>query len=223
MEPAVVAVTAAAAYGAVTGALVRARVESGVHRRYDDEWTRPLPSYPFLPWILAVTAALLAWRLGPVGLVPATAYVVLTPLYGALAAVDLDVHRLPDRLTLPAHPLVASLLGVAAAAQPGAGSFVRAALAGGVTWAGFAVLHVVSGGQLGRGDVKLAGPLGALVGWFSWEQVAVGVYGMFLVGGAAAVWQLLRHRAYRRSRLAFGPAMILGALLGVLVTLPLPA
>lgn len=221
--PLVAGVLAAAAYGASAGVAARSRLAAGAHRRYADERARPLPTYRFLPALFAVAAACLAARLAPAGGSVAAAYVVLVPLYGVLAAVDLDVHRLPDALTLPAYPLVAACLAPATlltAAGPGAAR--RAALAGGGTLMGFALLHLLSRRQLGLGDVKLSGTLGALLGWFSWEHALGGGYAMFLAGGAAAGWLLARRRAGRRTRLAFGPAMICGAVAAILIGQPLP-
>lgn len=95
-------------------------------------------------------------------------------------------------------------------------------LAGVVALVAFAVLHVVSRRALGLGDVKLAGTLGALLGWFSWERLLGGIYAMFLIGGVVAGWLLLRRRAGRHTRLAFGPAMVLGAAAAILAVPPGP-
>ncbi len=72
-----------------------------------------------------------------------------------LAAVDLDVARLPDRILVPAT--IWTTLGVAVtmwitSPLAGAGASLAAALCGG----GFQILHLVGGGKLGFGDVKLA-------------------------------------------------------------------
>lgn len=213
----------AAAYGLATGVLARRWLATGRHRRYPDERTRPLSTYRFLPVLLAVAAALLAARLASAGPAVAGGYVALLPLYAVLAAVDLDVHRLPDIVTLPAYPAAATVLAVAAL-TPGSwpGHLARAALAGAATAAAFATLHLLSRGQLGRGDVKLSGSLGMLLGWFGWDRLLGGVYAMFLAGGAAALWLMARRRAARSSRLAFGPAMVAGWALALLVGAPPP-
>lgn len=211
----------AAAYGAGTGLLSRDRLGLGRHRRYADEWSRPLPTYRFLPLLFAVVAAVVAARLWPAGVAVTAPYVALVPLYGVLAAVDLDVHRLPDAVTLPAYPLVAlALLPAALTTAPGPAAARRATMAGAATLAAFAVLHLASRRQLGLGDVKLSGTLGALLGWFSWDRLLGGAYLMFLLGGAAAGWLLLRRRAGRGARLAFGPAMVFGAAVAIVAVPP---
>jgi leader peptidase (prepilin peptidase)/N-methyltransferase len=66
------------------------------------------------------------------------------------------------------------------------------------------------------GDVKLAPTLGLALGWRSWGTVAVGVAG-FLLGGLAGLGGMLALGLSRKSRLPFGPWLVVGALLGVLV------
>ncbi|MGH3996265.1 MAG: prepilin peptidase, partial [Pseudonocardiaceae bacterium] len=85
-----------------------------------------------------------------------------------LSAADVVVRRLPDAVTLPAYPVVAVLLVIAAT---GVGDFdllVRA-LGGAMLWAGgYAAVRLIAPGALGGGDVKLAGSLGALTAASSW-------------------------------------------------------
>lgn len=84
--------------------------------------------------------------------------------FGVLLTVtDLRHRRLPDALTLPAYPAVVLLIGVATV-----GSGWPLAVGGMVGLAVFfalhAVVHLVRPQALGAGDVKLAGPLGAVLG-----------------------------------------------------------
>ena len=72
-------------------------------------------------------------------------------------------------------------------------------------------------GGLGLGDVKLAGVLAALLGWFDWRAAAIGLAAGFVLGGLAAAFLLLTRRADRHSHIAFGPAMVAGAYLTCLV------
>jgi leader peptidase (prepilin peptidase) / N-methyltransferase len=62
------------------------------------------------------------------------------------------------------------------------------------------------------GDVKLAPTLGRALGWLSWGTVAA-----FLLGGLAGLGGMLALGLSRKSRLPFGPWLVVGALLGVLV------
>ncbi|GGT28165.1 prepilin peptidase [Streptomyces kurssanovii] len=126
----------------------------------------------------------------------------------ALALIDVAVHRLPDVLTLPACAGTLLLLtGAALADEPG--SLGRAAAAAGVVIAAFLLLALFAG--MGLGDVKLAPAVGALLGWNSWTSLWWGTGAGFLVGAVCAVAMLAAGRD-RRSQIAFGPFMIIGAL-----------
>ena len=76
-----------------------------------------------------------------------------------------------------------------------------------------AALLSPGGEGLGLGDVKLAGVLGALLGWWGWDVALVGLLSGFVLGGLGALALLLTRRVDRRGSLAFGPAMLLGAYL----------
>lgn len=232
-EGTAIGVALAAAYGLVAGRLVAERLAAGAHRRSDDERARPTPSYRPIPFVVALAAALPAAALlsgaaRPDGVAPswpggyavaaattAVAYALVAPLLVALAAVDLDVHRLPDRLTLPAYPAVAGALATACLAGAPWEAWRRGLLGSLALLAVFGILHLVSRGRFGFGDVKLAGTLGLLLAWLSWGRLVGGAYAMFLVGGLTAVILIMRRRADRDTPIAFGPAMVTGTLLGI--------
>jgi leader peptidase (prepilin peptidase)/N-methyltransferase len=64
---------------------------------------------------------------------------------------------------------------------------------------------------MGFGDVKLAGVLGAYLGWLGWSQLAVGAFMGFLLGGLGGIVLMLAGRAGRKSMIPYGPYMIVGA------------
>ncbi|HEY0486272.1 MAG TPA: prepilin peptidase [Mycobacteriales bacterium] len=168
--------------------------------------------YPLVELATAALFGLLAARFGLS--VELAAFLVLGALGVALAVIDLDVRRLPNALTLPAYPVVIGLLGLASWAGPGPRPMVRGALAMVVLLALYGVLFVVGG--MGLGDVKFAGVLGFALGWLGWPEVAVGTALGFVAGGVVAVVLLVSGRARRRSRIAFGPFLVAGALTSVL-------
>src|SRR5690606_10321058 len=73
---------------------------------------------------------------------------------------------------------------------------------------------------LGGGDVKLAGVLGAFLGWLGWPSLGVGIVAGLVLGGLYGVIQLARGRG-RTARVALGPWMLAGAWIGILVGSPL--
>ena len=139
----------------------------------------------------------------------------------ALAFIDLDVRRLPDRLTLPAYPISAALLALAAAIDGSWGNFWRALVGGAILYAFYFLIVFIKPGGMGFGDVKLAGVLGLYLGWLGWGTLFVGAFAGFLFGGLTSVALLLSGTVGRKSRIPFGPFMILGAFVAVLVGGPL--
>jgi len=121
------------------------------------------------------TAAVLALLLGRFGGQPAmVAFCYLGALGVALAAIDISVQRLPDALTLPAYPVLIALLALAALAGHHAGVLVRALVGGVALAAVYLVLGLLRPGQLGGGDIKLAGLAGLALGWLGWPALLAG-------------------------------------------------
>lgn len=215
---------------ALAGAVVGAGVAWGLRRwdyRLDDE--RNLPVRRPMPWLvpaMALAWGLLGWRLGDLGhpgLLPA--YLFFATLSGALVAIDVDVHRLPDALQLPAMPVLVTLLAIASWASGDWWALARAVIAWGVLLVGYFVLVLISPGAqgLGLGDVKLAGILGLVLGWLGWFPLLIGVYAGFLVGGLFALVLVLGRRAGWSSSVAYGPPMIVGGFVGILLPVELVA
>ena len=171
--------------------------------------------YPLVELGTAVLFVLVGVRLGVDGALPAFLY--LAAIGVALALIDLDFHRLPDAIVLPAYPVLAVLLTAAAAVSGDWGALLRAAVGGAVLWALYFVLMVAKPGGMGFGDVKLAGVLGLALGWLGWGSLVVGGFGAFLLGGVFSVVLLLTGRASRSSGIPFGPWMLAGAAVGVAV------
>ena len=132
-----------------------------------------------------------------------------------LIAIDIAEHRLPDRIVGPVFGVLLLLvLGDAVwAAESGP---LRRATLGALLLAGFcAILRVLSRGGMGGGDVKLAAVIGLVLGWHGWGAFVVGAAAAFVLGALTAAVLLLARRADRETRIAFGPWMILGAVIGI--------
>jgi leader peptidase (prepilin peptidase) / N-methyltransferase len=149
-------------------------------------------------------------------------FVALAVLGTGLAAIDIACHRLPTIVVLPAIAVGGVSLLVLAALTGDWGTFVRALLGAAALGLVFELLYLVSGGNLGYGDVRLAVLLGLFLGWLGWPEVIWGALLPWLVNGPVALTLLLRGRVGRKSRLPFGPAMLAGALLSVALVATLP-
>ncbi len=132
----------------------------------------------------------------------------------ALAWLDHRTRLLPRRLVFGLYAIV--LIGMAAAALD-AGSWVavtRAAL-GWLALGGWYFLFWRLGGLVGYGDVRLAGLLGLVLGHVGWAAVVV----CWLAGPVVAViLSLLQWRPGRSwlgHKIPFGPAMLIGAVVGL--------
>ncbi|MGP3953768.1 prepilin peptidase [Streptomyces sp. 7N604] len=144
-------------------------------------------------------------------------WLLLVPFLLVLALVDRAVHRLPDVLTLTLPGAAAALLGAAAPLPGHAGSWAGALLGGLGLGGAYLVLFLIHPSGMGFGDVKLALTLGVALGWYGWPVLFAGAFASFLLGALYGAGLLLTRRAGRKAALPFGPFMISGALLGVLL------
>jgi leader peptidase (prepilin peptidase)/N-methyltransferase len=176
-----------------------------------------------LPWsvevlvLLAVGVGLLAV---PLPVVPAFAW--WAALAVPLVLVDLAVHRLPDRLTLPAAAGVVVLLGAAAVLDGEADRWLRSLLAGAAVALFFATTTFVLGRRgFGLGDAKLALSCAALLGWFGWGAVLLGLMAGLLASALVSIVLLLAGKVRWTSHLPFGPFLVAGTVIGLIVVGPL--
>ncbi|WP_248704074.1 A24 family peptidase [Curtobacterium sp. MWU13-2055] len=185
--------------------------------------------YPLVELATAVLFALVVLHFGP-ALLAATdaraaavattvlvAMLYLMAVSVALALIDLDVHRLPNAIVLPAYPVFAALLTATSALSGDWGALLRAGTGLLVLGGGYLVLALAVPGGMGLGDVKLAGVLGLVLAYLGWGPLAVGAFGAFVLGGSFAIGLMVAGRAKRGSGIPFGPWMLGGAWLGVFI------
>ena len=132
-----------------------------------------------------------------------------------LLLIDIDTHVLPRRTTSAATFLgFFALMLLSLFDDTGsAWSMLSGAV---VLWVMLKFLQIVSRGDLGGGDVALGPLLGVFVGWLSFERIFVVVLAGFILGGLFAIGLVTLGRATRRTYIAFGPFLIVGAFVGVL-------
>lgn len=172
--------------------------------------------------VTAVTVAAVAVRFGLAPVLPAFCYLAAVGV--PLAFADARERRLPDLATLPSYPASLLLLGVAAPfVAGGTGRFAHALTGMAVAVAFFLLLLLVSPAGIGLGDVKLAGPLGAYLGWLGAAAFVTGLMGAWLLAALTGLGLLLAGRATRKSQIPFGPFLIAGTLGVVLASGFVPA
>jgi leader peptidase (prepilin peptidase)/N-methyltransferase len=145
------------------------------------------------------------------------AYLYLAVVGSLLAYVDIAVKRLPDPFTLPTYLIGPALLGIAVLTGGHPVRLGHAFLGLAVLWALYAVQHLAAPGTIGWGDVKLAGVLGLYLGWLGAPAWWLGVLAGFVLGGLYAAGLLIARRGTRKTELPFGPFMLAGAMIGILV------
>ena len=171
--------------------------------------------YPAVEAGTALLFAVMAVRFGFDPVLPA--YLYLAAIGVALALIDLDVQRLPDALTLPSYPVVAVLLSVAAVTGDHPGALLRALVGAAALGAFYFAVWFAYPAGMGFGDVKLAPTLGAYLGWLGYGVLAAGAFLGFLYGGLVGIGLILFKEGGRKTKVPFGPFMLLGTLTAVLV------
>jgi leader peptidase (prepilin peptidase)/N-methyltransferase len=199
---------------AVPGADQQTRAADEVKERYD-----AIAALPRLRGKTALVSGAVAALVGArVGWDPALLVLMyLVPVGVALGLVDWRTRLLPTKVIAPSYAVVVALTLLAALAGGGDwDSLVRAGwgwlLAGGT----FFVLWFIYPRGMGYGDVRLSGLLGIALGYLGWAELLTGVYAGFLIGGVGGLLLSLL-RIVDRKAYPFGPFMLVGALVGVLV------
>jgi len=142
------------------------------------------------------------------------AFLVLAVVCAFLVVIDLSEYRLPDALVLPTYPVLLAALTLAAAIGNEWSRLGRAAAGAAVLVVFYFVLAFINPAGMGLGDVKLAGLLGAFLGWLGWYQVFVGTTAAFALLAVLSIVLLVARRVGRKTELPFGPWMVAGATLG---------
>jgi leader peptidase (prepilin peptidase)/N-methyltransferase len=173
---------------------------------------------PGLAWRSALVAGVVGGAVGArLGWTPAlllAAYLV--PIGVALSVVDWRTRLLPTWIIAPSYVVLAALAVVAAAIEGDWDDLARAGwgwlAAGGL----FLLMWLIYPAGMGYGDVRLSGLLGIALGYVGWAELFVGLFAAFLLGGlGGGLLSVLR--VVDRKSYPFGPFMLLGAVVGVLV------
>ena len=170
---------------------------------------------PGLAFVAAAMAAVVAWRIDDPELVPV--WVVLAGVGSWLAFVDWRTRLLPFLIVAPLYVVTLALVVLGALLLDDRDVLVRALVSNVVVFGVFWLLHWVGHrffrGAFGYGDVRLSGVLGLALGALGVSEVVVGTYAGFILGAVLGV-VLSRLRIIDPRGYAFGPYMVVGAVLG---------
>lgn len=134
-----------------------------------------------------------------------------------LVVIDIQSHRLPDGIVLPTLAILLVLAAVDALVSGEDTRLTGAALGMLILGGFYAMLRLLSREGMGGGDVKLAAVIGLVLGWHGWQALAVGAASAFVLGALHALVLMAMRSADGSTRIAFGPWMIAGALLGIIM------
>lgn len=214
-------VVVAVVAGGLVGRVLSAELARADYRLDDEEGPGPRVPPAAVTAGLALLWGLLAWRFGPLSAYAlAPAYLGFAVVGIVLTWVDADVHRLPRGITRPAYPMLVGQLALAALASGDWGALLRAVVAGALLWLLYLIVAVVAallGKGFGFGDVTLAGLVGLATGYVSVGATVVATYAAFLLAGVYGVVRIVRRRGSAKDEIAFGPWMLLGALVALVL------
>jgi len=194
----------------------QARLEEGPKELYADLGARP--RLAVLSAVLSgIAGGLIGWVAGLDWLL--LLLLPLAPVGTLLAIVDLRTRLLPRVVVIPA---TLAAIGYGLVAWPLTGdpdALVRGLIGMVGARAVFWALWFIRQAGMGFGDVRLSALLGFVLAYLGWAEYAVGLYSGFLVFGlpGLALAVVKRDRRLLKKAYPFGPFMLLGALLGILV------
>jgi leader peptidase (prepilin peptidase) / N-methyltransferase len=165
--------------------------------------------------VAAALVLIVAARLHQLLVASAAAWLVLAGV--PLTVIDVRVRRLPDALTLASFAGVSVLLTAAAATTGHWQDLARAATGAAIVAGLFVVLALLRPGSAGLGDAKLGLSTGALAAWASWGVLLGSVFAAFVLAAIFAFALLVSGRASLRSSVPFGPFLLAGCLVVVLI------
>ncbi len=198
---------------------------------------------PFQPWLLRAGRAEaedLPRRWLWVELLTAVVFAALGARYGtqviitpllllgaslvAVSVIDLQLLRIPDRVTFPTLGLALPLLLAVSLHYEVMGAFVGALMGAVAYFVALLVPHLIYPRGMGFGDVKLALVMGLYLGWLGWTDahpvlgpVQMVLYGLMLGCALGVVFGVVTTVATRRrGEFPFGPALALACLIVVL-------
>lgn len=146
------------------------------------------------------------------------AYLGFLFLTTALVVTDLEEFRIVDRLNLRGSLILGALLAIAAVITGESDSLLRGLLGAAAYFGGATLLWLlVRGRGFGAGDVKLAPVLGLYTAYISWGVLGQAVFATAMIGGVIAIALIALGRAGMKTELPYGPPMVIGAWLAIIL------
>ncbi len=134
-----------------------------------------------------------------------------------LTVIDLTLHRLPDRLTAPLFVVSAIVIVVDAFVGKHFDRLIPSLVGALALPAFYLALLIISRGGMGMGDVKLSAGIGVVSGFFGVKIVLVSCFAAYILGSVIGIGLMLAGKAGRKTAIPFGPFMLVGQAIALLV------
>ena len=178
------------------------------------------PAVELLGGLAALTVVLGgAWHAYPLWMLPDLLFFAWLSI--VVAFIDFDFHKILNVIIYPSIIVTLLLLVLASWGNGSWPALGRAAIAGVVLALFYLLLGFLWPGGMGMGDVKLAVLIGLNLGWLGWQQLIVGGFAAFIIGGAISGILLAAKRVTTHGGIPFGPSMVIGAWVGILFGMPI--
>lgn len=151
--------------------------------------------------IVVGRAQLPVWAIG--------VYLAWLALLVLLTATDLEQRRLPHLLLDPLLVLAAVFLPFNPAVEP-----MNALIGAGAAVAFLGILALVVRGGLAVGDLYLVAPIGSMLGW---PSIFTALFAAAFLAAGTSLALLAMRRVGMRSYIPFGPFLVAGAVVAILV------
>jgi len=145
------------------------------------------------------------------------AYWVFAAGLVTVSAIDLATRRIPTIVLAWTMALGTPLLILSAFVADEPWRLLRALIGASGAYLVFRVIHAISPGGMGFGDVRFSFVLGFYLGWLGAGYVPLGLFLGFLSGSVVGVLLLLFSDRSKRTHIPFGPHLALGAFITVLI------
>ncbi len=158
-----------------------------------------------------------AWLTSPSWWIALAAFLWFAAASIALTIIDIEHHRLPNRVVIPSLIVVLSLLTAATLIDQDIARLTSTLGGAATLFALYFVIVFAYPRGMGGGDVKLAPLVGGVLGYVGWPALAVGGFAGFVFGAVFGVVLMIMGRAGRRSAIPFGPFMLAGGWFGMIL------
>ena len=134
-----------------------------------------------------------------------------------LTVIDFTLHRLPDLLTAPLFGVSAAVICIDAIVGKHFDRLIPSLVGALALPAFYLALLIISRGGMGMGDVKLSAGIGVVSGFFGVKIVLVSCFAAYILGSVIGIGLMLAGKAGRKTAIPFGPFMLVGQAIALIV------